>query len=115
MKRKVLIIDDEPDQCRMISAYLQRRAYEVEYAHTLEEGIDKLNRMRPESLLLDNNLPDGLGWTYASFIRGLFPDLHITLMTGGDPASLTNPALRDYRQLVKPMHLEEVEACVRAA
>jgi DNA-binding response OmpR family regulator len=113
MQPHVLIIDDEEDECLLISAYLRRKGYRVDYAHTLTSGIEKLREIRPASVLLDNNLPDGLGWKYAGLIRGLIPDIKITLITAGDaevPEEIT-----EFKRVTKPMRLEELEFYLRAA
>ena len=115
MQRYVLIIDDEVDECLLISQYLRRKGFRVDCAHTLESGIEKIRLTNPDSLLLDNNLPDGLGWKYASLLKSLFPDLQITLITAGDRANEPGDRLAQFQRLTKPMRLDQLEAYVKAA
>jgi len=56
--KRVLIVDDEIDMCSMIKVFLVKKNYEVYTAHTLSDGIKKMNAIIPDALLLDNNLPD---------------------------------------------------------
>ncbi len=113
MQRSVLIIDDEVDQCLLIRVYLQKKGFRVDCAHTLADGIEKLRLNATDYLLLDNHLPDGFGWKYATLIKSLFPGVQITLLTGGDAENLRVGA--DFQQLIKPWHFNQLEACLRAA
>ena len=63
--RKILIIDDETDLCLLLKEYFVRKNYEVIVSHTLQEGKVLLTENKPDILFLDNNLPDGIGWTEA--------------------------------------------------
>lgn len=104
-----MIIDDEVDQCLLLASHLRKKGYQVDFAHTLSEGIDILRLGIPDHLLLDNHLPDGPGWKYAGLIRGLFPQLSITLITGGDPEEERHPEDK-FRRLTKPLSLKELDS-----
>lgn len=56
-KRKVLIVDDEPDTLEIIQALLVVEGYEVLTAPTGEEGVKKAIEEKPEVILMDINLP----------------------------------------------------------
>ena len=56
-----LIVDDEEDICRLLSSQLRRTFSRVEYALTLNEGLQLAEELQPDWLILDNNLPDGIG------------------------------------------------------
>ncbi len=79
--KRVLIIDDEIDLCMLIESYLSKKNYEVYTAHSLREGFMKLESFTPDILLLDNNLPDGMGWKEAENIHKKFPSMNITLIS----------------------------------
>lgn len=108
MKGKVLIIDDEVDLCLMLTQFLKRKDYDVQFAHTLAEGMLLLNETKPQSLLLDNNLPDGLGWTFAAEIHKTYPLMHITLISANAifPLSYTNS---QFKRAEKPISLLDIE------
>ena len=44
--RNIMIIDDEADLCMLMKNYLQLRLYNVHYALTLTDGIEKLKTCR---------------------------------------------------------------------
>ncbi|NBD15497.1 MAG: response regulator [Cyanobacteria bacterium] len=66
MPRKVLIVEDELDFQQMLKRTLEKNTkqyfYEVEWATTGQEGIDKAKEFFPELILLDMNLPKKNGF-----------------------------------------------------
>ncbi|MEP7263396.1 MAG: response regulator [Bacteroidota bacterium] len=59
--QKTLIIDDEIDICMLLKSFLKKRNKDVSYSTSLKDGYEKLVSQQPEILILDQNLPDGLG------------------------------------------------------
>ncbi len=106
MQRSIMIIDDEVDECILLANHLRKKGFQVDFAHTLSEGIDILRL--PDHLLLDNHLPDGPGWQYASLIRGLFPQLAITLITSGETEEKQRPEDK-FRRLTKPLSFADLD------
>ena len=110
MKRTVLIVDDEIDLCLLIKNYLGKKDYQVYIAHSLEEGIHKLETIKTDVLFLDNNLPDGTGWNEAQNIHNRFPHLHINLMSAVTNAQAAPvKAGNTFQILEKPMRLSDME------
>lgn len=66
MPRKVLIVEDELDFQQMLKRTLEKNTkqyfYEVEWAATGQEGIDKAKEFLPELILLDMDLPKKNGF-----------------------------------------------------
>lgn len=83
--KKILIIDDEEDLCILMKNYLVNRNYKVYYAHTLKEGMDMMDEIMADIVFLDNNLPDGTGWSEAGFFLDSNPSLELYLMSGYQP------------------------------
>jgi DNA-binding response OmpR family regulator len=77
-------MNDETDMCLLIKNYLVKRNYAVHTAHTLQDGLRLLPEINPDVLLLDDHLPDGLGWKEAPAIKTIFPKLKITLISGAE-------------------------------
>jgi DNA-binding response OmpR family regulator len=80
-KVKILIIDDEVDYCMIMKSYLQSKNFEVYTAFTLKDGMDKLEKLNPDKLILDNNLPDGKGWDCVDEIVQNRPSLQVYLIS----------------------------------
>ena len=92
IKVKILIVDDEVDFCMLMQNYFEEKEFDVYVAHTLEDGFNLLRKIRPEIFFLDNNLPDGEGWSKVNEIIQLYPDLKINLISayGDKPELLEN-------------------------
>lgn len=107
--RKIMIIDDEADLCMLMKNYLQQRQYNVQYALNLTEGIETLKTFRPDILFLDNNLPDGPGWTKAREIAEVYPDMRLYLMSGYQPSPPQDIPEERYRLLHKPISFSDLD------
>ena len=81
LKLKVLMIDDEIDYCRILEIFFKKKNYDVLLAFNLTEGLKLIGNSKPDILLLDNNLPDGKGWTYVESIVEKNPQLKIFLVS----------------------------------
>ena len=108
-KRKILIIDDEVDFCLLLTSFYSRKGYEVSFSHTLNEGLININRIIPDIIFLDNNLPDGLGWNAAAKIQREYPKAELNLISAykSDVPHLADPAA--VRILEKPLNLESLD------
>ena len=60
--KKVLVIEDNSDNLRLITYALKRAGYEVIAARTGEEGVELASREKPFIILMDIQLPgiDGM-------------------------------------------------------
>ena len=94
LKLKILIIDDEADYCAIMKSYFQAKQHLVSLATTLREGLEALEKIQPDILILDNNLPDGTGWEHVGDITAKMPSLKIYLISAHhqkpDFAALSN-------------------------
>lgn len=84
-KKKVLIIDDEVDFCLLMQFYLSKKNCDVRFSHTLQDGLMRVNNYLPDIVILDNNLPDGLGWPAAGNIIKAAPSVHLFLISANRP------------------------------
>lgn len=62
MGKKIIVIDDEPEILELTGKLLRNKGYEVSTALDAKEGMDKINREKPDLILLDIIMPhkDGL-------------------------------------------------------
>jgi DNA-binding response OmpR family regulator len=79
--KKVLIVDDEPDICILLSRKLQRKGFDAAYALSLNEGIERFEEIKPGYLILDHNLPDGLGLDNLERFRTANPKVKIIVIS----------------------------------
>ena len=81
IKLKILLIDDEVDYCMIMKSYLVEKNYEVHVSYTLKDGLAMIEKIRPDILFLDNNLPDGKGWDCVGEIVENNPHMKIYLVS----------------------------------
>lgn len=108
-KKHILIIDDSPDDRKLIGGYLKRGNlqdsfdYELIEASTLEEGLERIEENKPDCILLDYMLPDTSGLDALPVLRGkLQSTMCVILLTGSGNEEVVVQAFRsgvmDYMQ-----------------
>jgi len=70
-KRKsiILIIDDDPMGCDIPRRYLEKDGFQVECASDGMQGIQKINELHPDIILLDVMLPGMSGWQVLTYVK----------------------------------------------
>jgi DNA-binding response OmpR family regulator len=95
-KRKILLVDDDPDLLRGLSVRLFAAGYEVLFATDGMAATATAVKERPDVILLDLGLPAGDGFVVMSRLRNL-PALNATpivVLTGRDSGHNREKALR---------------------
>jgi DNA-binding response OmpR family regulator len=82
MKKKILVVDDDPQIRESLRKVLRAEGYEVVLAADGRDGIEKFNTERIDLLLLDLNLPGNSGWDIFGTLTSLNPFLPIIIITG---------------------------------
>ena len=68
-RKRILFIDNRPEQIRQPLVRLQVAGYEVEGANSGEEGLRKLRSGRYDAVILDAELPNEDGWGVLQDVR----------------------------------------------
>ena len=66
---RILVVDDTPQNARLLEAILTPRGYAVAIASSGTEGLDKVKTERPDLVLLDVMMPDINGYEVCRRIR----------------------------------------------
>jgi len=61
-KAKILIIDDQPSEVKMVKMALEQANYEVIYAYNGKAGIEKATQEKPDLIVLDIMMPEKDGF-----------------------------------------------------
>ncbi len=68
-KSKILVVDDDDRNLRLIEALLVPEGYEVVLTHSGEEGLEKIREARPDIVLLDIMMPGMSGYDVLRVVR----------------------------------------------
>jgi two-component system KDP operon response regulator KdpE len=115
-KLKILIIDDEPQICKMLTIILESNDYQVIVGNTAKEGLLLAASHQPDLILLDLGLPDKNGQELLKDLLLWYTKAIIILSAQHSEneiiAALDNGA-EDY--LTKPFRTGELLARIRLA
>ncbi len=84
MKKRILVVDDDPQIRKSLHKVLCTEGYEVVLAANGQEGIRQFYEHRFDLSLLDVSLPDMSGWEVFGTLTSINPFLPIIIITGKD-------------------------------
>ncbi|MCL6435632.1 MAG: response regulator [Leptolyngbyaceae cyanobacterium HOT.MB2.61] len=91
--RCILLIDDEPDLCRIVKVTLERlKDWTILTAQTGQDGFTVAQTQPLDLILLDLSLPDGngLAWLQTLKTNSATQSIPVILFTASDPADPTS-------------------------
>ena len=92
--KKVLIIDDQKDFGLLMEEFFTKRGSKVSVAYTISEGLRALHEQSPDFTFLDNNMPDGFGWSKTDFILANYPDTKLILISAMEVPKIASTSYR---------------------
>ena len=78
-------------------------------SHTLHDGLGSVQNNTPDIVILDNNLPDGLGWPAAKNILEAAPGVHLFLISANKPGSKPDCDDRQCHVVEKPISISQID------
>lgn len=82
--KKVLVINDEIDTNHLMSIALKSKGYWIDNAKGLQEGKAIFDKLKPDLLFLDINLPDGNGLEHISYFKNNLTGIKICVISAND-------------------------------
>lgn len=84
MAKKVLVVDDDENTVRFLSAALEQNGYEAIGAHNGKEGLEKIESEHPDLVVLDVMMPKKTGFVLFKQLRrdDRYKDLPVIMLTG---------------------------------
>ena len=61
-KKRILVVDDEPDFCSIVQGQLEKEGFDVELAYNGVEGMEKVQDNPPDAIVLDVMMPEKDGY-----------------------------------------------------
>jgi DNA-binding response OmpR family regulator len=79
---KLLIVEDSLDVAERLCLLLRGApGLEIDRANTLSDGMERLRRFRPDTLVLDLRLPDGNGVELMRLSKREYPATRVMMLT----------------------------------
>lgn len=110
MKRKVLLVEDNPQNRYLITFLLQKSGYEVVIAEDGEEAVEAVPQHRPDVILMDVQLPKIDGYEATRRIKSdeRFSAIPVLALTAhsmkGDRTKALEAGCDDY--ITKPVDID---------
>lgn len=117
MKRRILLVDDEKNILKVMSASLKKEGYEVETARSGEDAIEKVGNNRYNLVITDYKLPGINGIDLLKKLKVKNAELLVIILTAYGTIEKAVDAMKKgaSNYLTKPLNLEELTLVVRDA
>jgi adenylate cyclase len=114
---KLLVVDDTPQNARLLEAMLSPRGYSVVLAHSGLDGLEKVRTERPDLVLLDIVMPDISGYEVCRRLRAdpvtrLLPVVMMTSSGDQDKVDTIEAGADDF--IARPFNPSELLSRVRS-
>lgn len=117
MANSILIIEDDEMLAENIRVHLERNQWETHMVHSAEDGLKKLESVRPDIVLTDHMLPGKTGLEVIKGALELDPQIKVVMLTGEGSIQVAVDAMKagacDY--LTKPVSLAELKLVLEKA
>jgi two-component system alkaline phosphatase synthesis response regulator PhoP len=82
-RRRILVVDDEPDFASIVQADLEREGYDVDVAYNGVEGLEKVKASPPDAIVLDVMMPEMDGYEMCKSLKddADFCEIPVILLT----------------------------------
>ena len=68
-KKRILVVDDEPDFALLVQGNLQKEGFDVDVAYNGVEGLEKIKQNLPDAVVLDVMMPEMDGYEVCAEIK----------------------------------------------
>ncbi len=110
MKKKILLVDDEPHVLRVMKLSLEKEEYEVDTAPNGEAALEKLYVAHPDILITDIDMPKMTGEQLCARIETEFPDREFVIFVATSRAEVAH---REWSRKIRNLHFMEKPLSIR--
>jgi DNA-binding NtrC family response regulator len=114
---KILIVDDEPEMCSLLSDILKEEGLGIETATSGEKALAKMGEQDFAVVITDLNMKGMPGMALLKEIRHRHPDINVIIMTAFGSVETAIEAMKQgaYDYVMKPVKSEEIALIVQKA
>ena len=80
--KKLLVVEDQGEMCLVLGLILADRKFELDYVNNLLDADEYLQKNKPSVIILDNQLPDGFGVDFITYVKKKYPAIKIIMISG---------------------------------
>lgn len=82
-KKRILIVDDEPDFASLVQRNLEKEGFDVDVAYDGVEGLQKVKDNPPDAIVLDVMMPEKDGYAVCKELKSdeKYADIPILMLT----------------------------------
>lgn len=91
-EKRILLIDDDAHIREMYCKALTRQGYIVSLAINGKEALEILNKLKPNLIISDYNMPVMDGFSFLKELRAFDPETPVIILTGASGESVENEA-----------------------
>ncbi len=109
--KKMLVVDDESEICDFLKSFFEERDFDVSMAHSGEEAVLAVERLRPDVVLLDIHMPGMGGLNALRQIKEKYKRARVIMVTAIETNEKIDEAMRlgADNYITKPLSLEYLE------
>jgi len=113
----ILVVDDEKNILKIVSATLKKEGYGVETAQSSEEAIEKFGRATYHLVITDLKLPGKTGIELMGFIKSRDADVPVVVVTAFGSIENAVDAMKKgaFSYLTKPINSDELLSVAKEA
>ena len=114
MAKKILVVDDDPVELRLLQSRLAANAYEVVLAHDGFEGLETLKKEGIDLIILDVEMPVMNGYTFLLEMKKIeaFKHIPVIVLTAHEENRPIFNRRGILNYMVKPMNFEKLLALI---
>jgi len=116
-KGKILLVDDEVNILKVLSAILKKNGYDVYTARAAEEAVDKIAKLSSDTIITDYKLPGMSGAELLDVLKEKGCRIPVIMLTAYGTIEKAVDAMRRgaFNYLTKPVNPDELLTVVREA
>jgi two-component system, NtrC family, response regulator HydG len=113
--KRILIIDDDIDMCKLLSHFLQRKGFETDNAQAGKKGLEKFKENKFDVVLCDFRLGDIDGRKVLEEVKKIDSQAVVIIITGYSDVKMAVEVMRHgaFDYITKPLIPEEVIAVIK--